>query len=659
MSTQIRRRIKIVAADLRRRLVRFWKRFKYVPKFFSILLIALVGMSIVYWFYKNESSKEEAIFAMQLDNAAADRSNAIQANISKSIELMYVQGQAIQQIISSRKTTENANLDIDTFFAITQEAIVHNPNPSFDAIQWAPRIEKKAADNFLKKAQDIYSAEGTEYAFSYLEEPNSDYIFPVLFSQTLTGEENLGLDLYSSAAFKKYMDISKEVGVATASTKIEIVEGQNSSIGFVVFLPVYTKPYKKLDILERDTELLGFLVERITLSNLVNQSLLNLDQSKINFEIYDSLVENNSDVLYSYSAASRISTDKAPSLQTIESDNTDKKLVSGVEAGDSLTKAKTQTNTNDPLLVKVYSVFGALVSPLVQRRATELADKLKSTTDIDVGGFKWRLVFKIDPEQIIEDSSPIKWLLMSTVALVTLFLCGYMLFLILHTVQVEKEVRVRTKKLLTAKRNLELYSIELQELSEKLSKLANHDPLTGLLNRRAFEQVLKDELYRAQRYNLPLSVLLLDIDYFKKVNDGFGHQVGDLLLTECAEKFKNRMRDSDYVCRFGGEEFIFLLPNTNLDGGWSMAESIRKSIEDYDFSCIGLPKQVTVSIGLATSTSAFMLDAHSIVLYADKGVYMSKERGRNQVNCFQLTDTAQTAAHTINVNTNDLASTVS
>lgn len=171
------------------------------------------------------------------------------------------------------------------------------------------------------------------------------------------------------------------------------------------------------------------------------------------------------------------------------------------------------------------------------------------------------------------------------------------------------------------------YDISAQKEAEDILKnIAVKDELTGLYNRRFLESIVEDELERARRYEYPITAAMLDIDKFKNVNDTWGHPVGDIILKDIAHTLMKNSRASDYVIRVGGEEFVILMPHTNLEGGYKLAEKIRLIIENKVHPIVG---KYTVSFGLAESTK----DESYSELYArmDVALYEAKESGRNRV----------------------------
>jgi len=161
------------------------------------------------------------------------------------------------------------------------------------------------------------------------------------------------------------------------------------------------------------------------------------------------------------------------------------------------------------------------------------------------------------------------------------------------------------------------------------------DPLMGIYNRRYMERRLQSEIARAQRYTLPLSVLLLDIDHFKNVNDCYGHQAGDLVLSYLGKLTLNAIRESDIATRYGGEELLVIAPNTTLSAATTQAERLRLYIESHEFvlasEASGLQAiRTTVSIGVASLDSETN-NIEKLLAVADAALYRAKQEGRNCV----------------------------
>lgn len=167
-----------------------------------------------------------------------------------------------------------------------------------------------------------------------------------------------------------------------------------------------------------------------------------------------------------------------------------------------------------------------------------------------------------------------------------------------------------------------------QNIDEKMryKHVAQIDFLTGVYNRLKFEEAINEEIVRTQRYDLSLSVIMVDIDHFKVVNDVCGHDTGDIVLKEFAALLKQTIRSTDILARWGGEEFIILCTHTDVYGAAALAETLRKAVYNHPFTTIG---HKTASFGVAGYHDA--IDAKKLFLEVDQALYMAKEQGRNQI----------------------------
>ncbi|MBI3995963.1 MAG: GGDEF domain-containing protein [Nitrospirae bacterium] len=174
-----------------------------------------------------------------------------------------------------------------------------------------------------------------------------------------------------------------------------------------------------------------------------------------------------------------------------------------------------------------------------------------------------------------------------------------------------------------------LEHLYLDEMSER----ASQDGLTGLFNKQAFQAYLARNLSRCKDLREPLSVGMADLDWFKKINDGWGHPAGDYVLREFAGLVKNAVRPADLLARYGGEEFGLILPHTNLAEARIVGERLRGRVEDHAFVFDGQRLPVTVSIGLAERLDGDE-EADALIARADKALYQAKRDGRNRTCCF-------------------------
>jgi diguanylate cyclase (GGDEF)-like protein len=167
----------------------------------------------------------------------------------------------------------------------------------------------------------------------------------------------------------------------------------------------------------------------------------------------------------------------------------------------------------------------------------------------------------------------------------------------------------------------------MQNISQQFEQQARHDPLSGLKNRRGMLENLHYEYERAQRNKHNMSLMMCDIDHFKNINDEFGHEIGDLIIIELAEIFIATLRKQDTVARWGGEEFLFLLPETSAQQAFILGEKIRCKIADSEFCFQIKLLKLTASIGVYEMKKDNSIE--QAISYADKNLYKAKENGRN------------------------------
>ena len=188
----------------------------------------------------------------------------------------------------------------------------------------------------------------------------------------------------------------------------------------------------------------------------------------------------------------------------------------------------------------------------------------------------------------------------------------------------EKELELRAKNLL-----------KIKELKETIGQVSTTDALTGLHNRKYLHERLEAEISRSKRYDTKLSCLLLDIDFFKVVNDMYGYDWGDVLLKKIAEMLKGFIRKEDILTRYGDEEFIVILPNTPEENAFIFAERFRREIEKLEFIPAGEEERHPITISGGISSFPFLQtveeDANTLIRYAEHALYNAKKRGKNKI----------------------------
>lgn len=197
---------------------------------------------------------------------------------------------------------------------------------------------------------------------------------------------------------------------------------------------------------------------------------------------------------------------------------------------------------------------------------------------------------------------------------------------------VPEELVARVKSLIRVRDLVE----ELKEKNALLEKLATIDELTGLYNRRYFFKEVKEQMALGLRHHFKIACLLLDIDHFKRVNDTYGHSAGDEVLKKIGRLLKSCTRQGEILARFGGEEFVMCLFNTDSESAFFAAERFRKLVSAYDFSSPLCPSlHITVSIGLAVYPQSKVLTVDELVKAADDALYRSKREGRNMTTLYE------------------------
>ena len=173
----------------------------------------------------------------------------------------------------------------------------------------------------------------------------------------------------------------------------------------------------------------------------------------------------------------------------------------------------------------------------------------------------------------------------------------------------------------------DIYNKRTAKLLKKITFEATHGTLTKVPNRKYFNEKLKKEFYRAKRYKIPLSIAMLDIDYFKKINDTYGHDAGDTVLKKLADFCHKNIRESDFFARWGGEEFMFIFPHTDLENAIKICKKIKNKIESNPK--IQVPVEFTISCGVTQLKENDTID--SFLKRVDDALYRAKENGRDRI----------------------------
>ncbi|HEY2732763.1 MAG TPA: diguanylate cyclase [Polyangiales bacterium] len=195
----------------------------------------------------------------------------------------------------------------------------------------------------------------------------------------------------------------------------------------------------------------------------------------------------------------------------------------------------------------------------------------------------------------------------------------------------ERELLARVNNLLRLKRMHD----NINDARARLEQLAVQDDLTGLYNYRYLHTRLNEEFKRSERYRDPLACVMLDIDHFKRVNDRYGHDSGDVVLREVSVRLRKAVREIDVVTRYGGEEFLLVLPSTNFSGALSVADRVWRAVGGDPFAMPSGPERVSISVGVAVFPSRDIKTKDQLIKAADKALYQAKGDGRDRICVYQ------------------------
>lgn len=216
------------------------------------------------------------------------------------------------------------------------------------------------------------------------------------------------------------------------------------------------------------------------------------------------------------------------------------------------------------------------------------------------------------------------WYRIALIAGATLFLVS---LLLAHYIRLSRRLRHEA----TLRQEVEA---ALRQQQDELVRMASTDALTGAWTRLKFETEAEREIVRAERYDLPLSLIFLDLDYFKEVNDRYGHAMGDAILRATCARLQGGLRETDHLGRWGGEEFLILVPHTDLDRAALLAEKLRQTVAEQP---VAHGQSISISLGVASREPGDSLE--DLVRKADAALYRAKSGGRNRVELYRVNDT--------------------
>ena len=387
-----------------------------------------------------------------------------------------------------------------------------------------PGVEK---DAWEQAAQDVYPGfRFTERTSNSRMVPvrNRDEYFPVYYAEPQRGnEEALGFDLASEPTRRQALFRARDTGEMVGTGRVTLVQERRRQFGVLIFLPVYKTSTVPPTVAARRRDLTGFVLGVFRIEDIVDRALEGFASRRLQLVLKDGLADGSAELLYTKVCW---------------------KGVGGIQADTAYSEDRVQQT-----IAVATRQWQATWIPIEGAKA---------------GGREWIAIIAV------------------VVGLITTgTVAAYLHVLLGRKEAVEALVGERTNDLTETNEALEQASQQLLETNLQLEALAQVDALTGIANRRSFDETLEKELGRARREVQPLSLLLCDVDFFKIYNDTFGHVAGDMCLQKIARTIETRFhRSSDHVSRYGGEEFAAILPATDTDSALAMAQQLCVAVFD-------------------------------------------------------------------------------
>ena len=504
-----------------------------------------------------------AITYFQVESSRQDDLDKAKGTVGVDVELYsdYLRAETERSLtllgtLSSFFTV--TQVDHATFEKVSADALANYRH--LQSLVWVPNVmanERQRYEQAAQKNYPGYEFKAKNKSGALITEQQQAYYYPIYYQRTRSASYGLGLNL-SSGLLGKELNHIRDQGPGTFSVDIKPIFGDPSydEEGAKNFLMIMMPVYvgEPKNLESYRSSFKGFLIGAIRIDSLINDYL--------NFERYKHLEITVSDITFP--------------------ERTVYIALNEAEKG----------------------------SPILEEYLFNIEVPI-------VGGRVW-LVEGVPTKNYVKLVVSGKWLLIAWIGLGGTFAITYYVYMLrARAVQVEEEVKARTR--------------ELSYVNRKLERLTRTDALTQLANRRFFDEYLEKEWYRARRENTVISLVLCDVDFFKKFNDTYGHIEGDRCLQQVAMALKNSFsRSVDLVARYGGEEFAVILPGTTVDEEGLLARA-GKAIQDLNIEHkrSDISKQVTMSFGACVAKPSDNLDVLDIIKTADRALYMAKSEGRN------------------------------
>lgn len=538
----------------------------------ALALVACLGVALsagLFWVIREQLLQQrDARLRLNAEEHAA----TVQTAIGRNVEVV----ESVEGLFAASISVERHE-----FRAFVRSVLARHSD--IQALEWVPRVSRAELAAYEQAARkdgltDFRVTERQAQGAMVPAAMRAEY-FPVYYIEPLKGNEiAVGFDFASDPVRLEVLHRSRDAGETVITGRIVLVQETGEQFGFLICRPVYRKRVPLDTVVARRAALEGFALGVFRAGDMLEAALKGTSPAGLDIMLVDESAPPGERRLHFHPSRTRVTPVSSP------------------------TEAE---------------IAGAYVR-----------------IQLTVPGRRWALLFVPAPTFLAQYPLTHAWIILGTGLLFTAALGLYLFTQFRGAVRIEKlatDLSALNAMLRENEEKLRHSLAEKDRLVQRLNDLATHDGLTGLYNHRTFHKLLEDELARAKRFGRPLSLLMLDVDLFKRVNDAHGHLAGDALLKGLSDLLVKQARAIDRVCRYGGEEFTVILPETGADGATGIAERLRAAVEERLFDIgNGRAAGVTVSVGVVTyPVHADLPD--KLIDAADNALYAAKQAGRNRV----------------------------
>ena len=490
-------------------------------------------------------------------------SDTLENKLQQNVEVVY----AIHGLINTSDAVSR-----EQFRNFVQGALQRNS--SIQALSWNPVVSARERQQFEQqiRAEGLTNFSITERNLAgnlIRAEERQNYVV-VNYIEPLQGNEKaVGYDVYSNPVRRQAMDDASLGGSMVATDPIRLVQETSNQTGILVFLPVYEGGGTPESELDKARLLKGFVVGVFRSGDLLEQAVQGIQMMDMIVELFDI------------------------------------------------------TKLEQPVPMAGYEYDQAGSGSILQMEQVPFTGQaLTWQRDYQFAQRDWLIKISATDLYLSKHRSWVAWGVMTGGLLFATLLGAFLMILTGRVILDQARANELSKQI----KQRELVEQTLHTVNQQLEKLARTDSLTSVHNRRSIQEIGREFDAESKRYKTSYSVIMLDIDYFKDVNDRYGHHVGDKVLQEVANLISEQMRETDYIGRWGGEEFVILSKLTNLKDSKNYAQRLRKAVAEQEIDPIG---NITISLGVSAHRRDEKFE--DVVRRADKALYTAKDKGRNRV----------------------------